>query len=86
MGIGMKELLVILAIALLVFGAKKLKTIGTDLGGAVRGFKKAMSDGEEEEKKKEENMKQIRSDAPDAEFAEAAKTDASKAKKEDSKV
>jgi sec-independent protein translocase protein TatA len=86
MGIGMKELLVILAIALLVFGAKKLKTIGTDLGGAVRGFKKAMSDGEEEEKKKEENMKQIRSDAPDAEFADAAKTDASTAKKEDSKV
>ncbi|HEV7716124.1 MAG TPA: twin-arginine translocase TatA/TatE family subunit [Steroidobacteraceae bacterium] len=85
MGIGMKELLVILAIALLVFGAKKLKTIGQDLGGAVKGFKKAMSDGEEEAKK-DENMKQIRSDAPDAEFADASKTDASKAKKEDAKV
>ena len=84
MGIGMKELLVILAIALLVFGAKKLKTIGTDLGGAVRGFKKAMSEGEEEAKEKD--MKQIRSDAPDAEFADASKADASKAKKEDSKV
>jgi sec-independent protein translocase protein TatA len=85
MGIGMKELLVILAIALLVFGAKKLKTIGSDLGGAVRGFKKSMSEGEEEEKKKEENL-QIRSDAPDAEFADASKTDASKAKKEDIKA
>lgn len=70
MGIGMKELLVILAIALLVFGAKKLKTIGSDLGGAVRGFKKAMNEGEEEEQKKTDEMKKIRSDAPDAEFAE----------------
>ncbi len=64
MGIGMKELLVILLVVLLVFGAKKLKTIGSDLGGAVRGFKKAMSDGEEE------GVKQIKTDAPDAEFTE----------------
>jgi len=78
MGIGMKELLVILAIALLVFGAKKLKNIGSDLGGAVRGFKKAMNEGEEETK--DESLKQIRSDKPDAEFAEAAK------KKDDVKV
>jgi sec-independent protein translocase protein TatA len=72
MGIGMKELLVILAIALLVFGAKKLKTIGQDLGGAVKGFKKAMNEGEDEEQKKSDEMKKLRSDAPDAEFAEKA--------------
>jgi sec-independent protein translocase protein TatA len=47
MGIGFRELLVILAIALLVFGAGKLKNIGSDLGAAVRGFKKGMSDDEE---------------------------------------
>jgi sec-independent protein translocase protein TatA len=71
-GIGLKELLVILAIALLVFGAKKLKTIGSDLGGAVKGFKKAMNEGEEEsEEKKAEDMKKLRSDSPDAEFAES---------------
>lgn len=51
MGIGMRELLVILVVALLVFGTKKLKTIGSDLGGAVRGFKKAMEEGEAEERK-----------------------------------
>jgi sec-independent protein translocase protein TatA len=51
MGIGFRELLIILAIALVIFGAKRLKTIGSDLGGAVRGFKKAMNDGEEEESK-----------------------------------
>ncbi len=51
MGIGFKELLIILAIALLIFGAKRLRTIGSDLGGAVKGFKKAMDEGEEEESK-----------------------------------
>ena len=74
-GIGLKELLVILAIALLVFGAKKLKSIGSDLGGAVKGFKKAMNEGEDEEQKKAEDMKKLRSDAPDAEFAEKASAD-----------
>ena len=51
MGIGFRELLVILLIALVIFGAKRLKTIGSDLGGAVKGFKKAMNEGEDEESK-----------------------------------
>ena len=49
MGIGFRELLIILAIALLIFGAKKLRTIGSDLGAAVRGFKKSMNEGDNEE-------------------------------------
>lgn len=49
MGIGFKELLIILAIALLIFGAKRLRTIGSDLGGAVKGFKKAMDEGDDKE-------------------------------------
>jgi sec-independent protein translocase protein TatA len=53
----MRELLVILVVALLVFGTKKLKTIGSDLGGAVRGFKKAMEDGENETVAKNEPEK-----------------------------
>ena len=44
-----RHLLIILAIALLVFGTKKLKTLGSDLGGAVKGFKQAMKDGESED-------------------------------------
>ena len=44
-----RHLLIILVVVLLVFGTKKLRTIGSDLGGAVRGFKKAMSNGEAEE-------------------------------------
>jgi sec-independent protein translocase protein TatA len=70
MGLGMRELVVILLVVLVVFGAKKLRTVGSDLGHAVRGFKKAMSDGEEEQNNP---PKQIRSDTPDAEFAEVAK-------------
>ena len=74
MGLGMRELVIILLVVLVVFGTKKLRTIGSDLGGAVRGFKKAMNDGEEEQNA----PKQIRSEAPDAEFAEAKKADAAK--------
>jgi sec-independent protein translocase protein TatA len=67
MGIGFRELLVILVIVLLVFGAKKLKTIGSDLGSAVRGFKKSMSDADTEE-----SVKQLKADA---EFPDPAKTE-----------
>jgi sec-independent protein translocase protein TatA len=41
-----RHLLVILLIALLVFGTQKLRTIGSDLGAAIRGFKKAMNEDE----------------------------------------
>ena len=58
-GIGMRELVVILLVVLVVFGAKKLRTVGSDLGHAVRGFKKAMSEGEDEQNAP---PKQIRSE------------------------
>jgi sec-independent protein translocase protein TatA len=74
-GMGMRELVIILLVVLVVFGAKKLRTVGSDLGHAVRGFKKAMSEGEEEQNAP---PKQIRSEGADAEFAEAAKKSDSK--------
>jgi len=47
-GLGMPELLVILLIALLIFGAAKLPQIGSSLGGAIREFKKSVeSSGKE---------------------------------------
>ena len=64
MGIGMRELIIILLVVLLVFGAKKLRTIGSDLGAAVKGFKKGVSDSEVDE-----NLKQINQEAADADFA-----------------
>jgi sec-independent protein translocase protein TatA len=63
-------LLVILAIALVVFGTKRLRTIGSDLGAAVKGFKQSMNEGETEEQ-----MKQIKQDK-DADFEAAAKREA----------
>ena len=41
--------LIVLLIVVLVFGTKKLKNIGTDLGGAVKGFKDGIKDGQAEE-------------------------------------
>jgi len=46
MGISPTQLLIILVIVALVFGTKKLRNMGGDLGGAVKGFKKAMKDEE----------------------------------------
>lgn len=46
MGFGVTELLIILAIVLVLFGAKKLRNIGGDLGGAIKNFKSAMKEEE----------------------------------------
>ncbi len=46
-GLGMTELLVILAIVLLIFGPKRLKNIGSDLGNAIKGFRTAVTEEEE---------------------------------------
>ncbi len=43
-GISIPSLLIILVIVLLLFGTKKLRNLGGDLGGAIKGFKKAVSE------------------------------------------
>ena len=57
-GISVWQLLIILVIVVLLFGTKRLKGIGTDLGGAIKGFKKAVTeedkDAEFEQKKEVE--------------------------------
>lgn len=73
MGLSWQQLLIILLIALVLFGAKKLRNVGSDLGAAVRGFKKAMNEGEEEQNRQIKDMT-----GKDAEFHEtsgAAKSD-----------
>ena len=47
MSFGIKELIVILVIVMLVFGTKKIRNVGTDVGGWIRDFKRALKDGEE---------------------------------------
>jgi len=44
MGIGIWQLVIILAIVLVLFGAKRLRGIGGDLGGAIKGFRQAVRD------------------------------------------
>ena len=44
MGISIWQLLIILAIVLVLFGAKRLKNLGGDLGGAIKGFRQAMKE------------------------------------------
>ena len=49
--IGPWQLLIILVIVLAIFGTKKLRNLGSDLGGAVKGFRSAMNEADETEKK-----------------------------------
>lgn len=61
-GLGMQELLIILAIALVVFGPSKLPQIGSGLGKAIRDFKKGVSSDDSEDPVKEakdENSKDL---------------------------
>lgn len=48
-GIGIWQLLIILVIVLLLFGTKRLRNLGQDLGSAVRGFRSSMKEGEEDD-------------------------------------
>jgi len=54
MGISIWQLLIILAIVLVLFGAKRLRNLGGDLGAAVKGFRSAMKEGEDETAKEPE--------------------------------
>ena len=65
--------LIVLAVVILVFGTKKLSSLGTDVGGAIKNFKKAMNEGEAEGKEAAKQIKQ--SIGADADFAET-KTEA----------
>lgn len=47
MGISITQLLIILAIVVVLFGTKRLRNIGGDLGGAIKGFRKAVQDGKQ---------------------------------------
>ncbi len=48
-GISIWQLLIILVIVLLLFGTKRLKNIGSDLGGAIRGFRSSMANSDNDD-------------------------------------
>ncbi len=77
-GITLPHLLIIAVLVVLLFGTKKLRSLGSDLGSSIKGFKKAMSDEDDKEKDK--------ADADDADFnAKLADKQHTEAKKEDVK-
>ena len=49
-GISIWQLLIVLLVVLLIFGSGKLKSLGSDLGSSIKGFKKAVKDEDSEEK------------------------------------
>ena len=77
-GLGVWELLIVLAIVVVLFGAKRLPLIGEGLGGMITNFKKATKKNKEEQVKIDENS------AANAEDNTVIKEDSTTAKKENS--
>ena len=73
MAIGPLQIFLILMIIILLFGTKKLRNVGSDLGGAIKNFKNSVKDGESnaEAPKIEENT----TETMDAQFEEKKKED-----------
>lgn len=69
----MWQLLIILLIVVLIFGTKRIRSIGGDLGGALKSFRKAM-DSDDKDDAEEASPKRIEDGQPDAEFAEQKDT------------
>lgn len=80
-GISIWQLLIILAIVFMLFGTKRLRNLGGDLGGAIKGFKKAMGDEDKEGKKDEEEPGKVENKRDSAEkvvHGESEKVDSNK--------
>ena len=73
MGFGWQELLIILVIVALIFGTKKLRNIGSDLGGAVKGFKDSVTNDADAQEKTEESDEQSTDAEASVEKKDAAK-------------
>ena len=78
-GIGIWQLLIILAIVLLLFGTKRLKNIGSDLGNAIKGFKGAMTEEEKEKSAQQTTEKLEQADKGETIEGEVTSRDKDKA-------
>lgn len=72
--IGPWQLLIVLLIVLLLFGTKRLRNIGSDLGGALKGFRKGLADSDDEEE-----TPRLQADPADEPAPSTAKSEAGKA-------
>lgn len=55
-GIGLWQLLIVLAIVIMLFGTKRIRSLGSDLGGAFKGFRDAVKDGEKNLKTEQDDQ------------------------------
>jgi sec-independent protein translocase protein TatA len=62
---GPFELIIILVIVLLIFGGKRLKNIGGELGGAIKGFKSSMKESEKNDKDDKDDIIEAKVEATD---------------------
>lgn len=74
---SMTHLIILLIVVVLIFGTKKLRNIGSDLGGAVRDFKKGLDGGEESDKSKSERLQ---ADPPASSSTQSQQQDKTEAK------
>ncbi len=65
-GISIWQLLIILVIVMLIFGTKRLKNIGGDLGGAIKGFKQAVTSDDDKTEKADQADEPVASNTADA--------------------
>ena len=65
MSFGVTELVIILVIVVLLFGTTKIKSLGTDLGSAIKGFRSAITDDTNKEITAEAKVEQKASDSKD---------------------
>jgi sec-independent protein translocase protein TatA len=82
-GISIWQLLIVLVIVLLLFGSKKLRGLGSDLGNAVKGFRGAMQDAEKEEEKPQD---QAKLDSTDTTEGRVIDSEAETSKQDEKKV
>lgn len=69
-GISLWQLLIVLLIVMLIFGTKRIKSLGGDLGGALKSFRSAMDSDDDEPAREDAEKPQLATAEPDAEFAE----------------
>lgn len=64
------QLLILVAVIVLLFGTKKLRTLGSDLGASIKGFKKAMSDDDDNDKKATISTENVENKSADSQKTE----------------
>jgi sec-independent protein translocase protein TatA len=70
-GIGIWQLLIVLLIVVMLFGTKKLRNLGSDLGGALKGFKTAMGDDDKDKDKDDDSDPNQLSESAEGETIDA---------------